>query len=468
MNIKSLLQPLKNDRLLLIKDDEGQAFGVCLTKKTIQKLASPPNKGIEACILPSQLSITYSLLMPKLSSSDTLLAIRSYIEDQLGQEITEDTSIVFLDQRGREQGRTITAVLAQNKTVETWLETHIPLGETVRWYLPKVLCLQAFFEQYGPKKETFFAVDCQPSEVTLLYFQQGSLVASRTLIPQQEGEPSSLSQRIEASLLAWTDQPNTPLVLSGKRESIDLSSLSYPLYTPEETLLPFFDHATLVGAALLSAPSLGVLPPALASNEKRPYLSLWAPLLLLATLLSFSTSFFFIVQEKSKVCALQRYVEENLAFLSKQPWVMSLAKTLPNATQSYDHIEEALEQTKTELKKQALFPLKPALPKLSEVVYLINKQIASLGSSAGAFTIQKLSYTLVQYPTIDQPQKKYQLRIDLEFSVLDPQLARKWHELLLSPNDFIAPRTEVKWSSTGTSYKTSFFIYDTTHYSQVS
>lgn len=443
---------------------------ISLKDSTIQELSSD-EKNFDAGVYPNQYTITYALHVPKLSPHDTLLAIHSYIEDQLGEEISVDVSIVFLEQKNSMQTRTVTAVLIQNTHLEEWLSQQKASEISCQWYFPKSFCLQAFYEKFCPKDSQVFLVDYQHSEVSLLYFQNGSLQACRTIPTLSEEKNISLQQQITTSLLAWTEQENPLLIMTGGddlwRKQLQ-ETLPYQPFIPEENLRPFFQKASCVGASLLTQFSLfDSPPPAIASSKKHPYIASWKTPLLLAAIFSLLTCFFFIFQEKKQEKMLKNQVEKQLEILAQQPWISSLTKPISSIITSYDDTLEEIEKTKLELKKQALFPLKPVLPTFSEMIVWINEQIAKVCSSKDVLEIQKMTYTLVQYPTIDQVQKKYQLRMDIEFFSPDPQVARRLHELLLSTNDFISQKNEVKWNVSGTTYKASFFVLDKTHYSQV-
>ena len=60
--------------------------------------------------------------------------------------------------------------------------------------------------------------------------------------------------------------------------------------------------------------------------------------------------------------------------------------------------------------------------------------------------------------------KKYQVKVDLEFSTSSPRIAREFHDSLIAPNDLIDPKGEVKWSSNRGKYRTSFYLKDKTQY----
>ena len=470
MNIKHWLRSLEKHTHLSILDQKGVPLAISLQHATITELDKEQITSVDASVYPSKATITYALTIPKLSPKDTLLAIRNYIVEQLGEEITSDSTIVFLDQKQPSATRTVTAVLAQNKPLEEWLEKKQEKGHYSRWYFPKTLCLEVFYETYLPKDRPLFLVDQAEHELTLLYFQEGSLLASRTIPVSSEEETQTNLQQCMTTLRSWENEQKPLLVLTGGDEKwIQLASefFAYELFLPEERLQPFCQKASCVGAALLAQPSLQKVPPAVASSQKRPFLSSWKKTFLVAALLSLFASMFFVLREKQEERALKASVEEELRLVQKQPWTSSLSTTIPTVVEEYDLVLDDIEKVQASLKKQILFPVQPSLPSLATIISWLNDVISKVSSPRDTLEVQKLTYTLVQYPMIDQMQKRYQLRIDVEFFSPDPQVARHLHEQLLVPNDMILLKNEVKWTGSGTLYKATFFIQDKTRYSQV-
>lgn len=116
------------------------------------------------------------------------------------------------------------------------------------------------------------------------------------------------------------------------------------------------------------------------------------------------------------------------------------------------------------------FPLLPNIPRVSDVLVWISthpKLICkdnSVPLDCLPFTIDIFNYSLVKRPEINKKSEKYQVKIDLEFSTSSPRLAREFHDALITPNDFVDPKGEIKWTATKGKYRTSFYLKDKTTY----
>ena len=60
--------------------------------------------------------------------------------------------------------------------------------------------------------------------------------------------------------------------------------------------------------------------------------------------------------------------------------------------------------------------------------------------------------------------EKYQVKVDLEMVAPTPKMARELHTALITPNDFVDPKAEVKWAASRGKYQTSFYLKDKTAY----
>lgn len=114
------------------------------------------------------------------------------------------------------------------------------------------------------------------------------------------------------------------------------------------------------------------------------------------------------------------------------------------------------------------FPLLPNIPKVSDVlVWLSTHPLLVCKDNLNEcppFNIDLFNYTLVKRPEITKKNEKYQVKIDLEFSTSSPRLAREFHDALITPNDFVDPKGEIKWTATKGKYRTSFYLKDKTAY----
>ncbi len=142
-----------------------------------------------------------------------------------------------------------------------------------------------------------------------------------------------------------------------------------------------------------------------------------------------------------------------LALLSQE----AIAKRL-------DYLEQQLKVVPTS------YPLLPNIPVVSDVLTWLSThpnvaiQDAETKQMTSLLQLENFSYTLVKRPEITKKQEKYQVKVELEFSSLTPKLAREFHDALISPNAFVDPKTEVKWSTNRGLYRASFFLKDKTSY----
>lgn len=117
------------------------------------------------------------------------------------------------------------------------------------------------------------------------------------------------------------------------------------------------------------------------------------------------------------------------------------------------------------------FPLWPHIPKVSDVLAWLSthptltcKEDQQDQGGCPSFSIDTFHYAVVKRPELNKKNEKYQVKIDLEFTTSSPRLAREFHDALITPNDFVDPKGEIKWSATKGKYITSFFLKDKTIY----
>ena len=91
-----------------------------------------------------------------------------------------------------------------------------------------------------------------------------------------------------------------------------------------------------------------------------------------------------------------------------------------------------------------------------------------MNTEEGSLKIDSFSYQMVKRPDITKKGEKYQVKIDLEITAPSAKMAREFHTALNSPNNFVDPKSEVKWSNTRGKYQASFFLKDKTSYPKVS
>ena len=139
----------------------------------------------------------------------------------------------------------------------------------------------------------------------------------------------------------------------------------------------------------------------------------------------------------------------------------------PALATTYD-LGEKLQTIRNELQKPGdELPLYPNIPRVADVLaFLCSHPKVLLDQNDPAKTIQleSFTYTLVKRPEKGRLKEHYQVRIDLEFTAPNSTTAREFHEALISPNQIIDSKEEVKWSMQKGHFKTSFFLQDKTQY----
>lgn len=115
------------------------------------------------------------------------------------------------------------------------------------------------------------------------------------------------------------------------------------------------------------------------------------------------------------------------------------------------------------------FPLFANIPRVTDILAWLSQHPAVVsidenGNPQTKLQIENFNYTMLKRPQQGKKQEKYQVKIELEFTSPTPKWAREFHDALITPNDWIDPKGEVKWNSNRGKYKTSFFLKDKTVY----
>lgn len=153
-------------------------------------------------------------------------------------------------------------------------------------------------------------------------------------------------------------------------------------------------------------------------------------------------------------------------YLAKKGEVIDQVPPVKDLT--LEEIDARLSALQKEIQSQPdLFPLMPNVPLVSDTLAWLSNHPQMQGEE-GAIKIENFSYQMVKRPDMTKKGEKYQVKVDLEITAPTPKMAREFHNALISPNDFIDPKGEVKWSSSRGKYQTSFFLKDKTVYLPVS
>lgn len=158
------------------------------------------------------------------------------------------------------------------------------------------------------------------------------------------------------------------------------------------------------------------------------------------------------------------------AYLKKSPEDASLNADVKQL--SMNDLSSRLDYLEKEVQTApALFPLFPNVPRVSDLLAWLsshpNVVLNKNGKSEGLLQIESLSYTLVKRPEMNKKTERYQVKVELELIANSPKEAREFHDALISPNDMVDPKAEVKWNATKGRYRTSFFLKDRTLYPQI-
>lgn len=168
------------------------------------------------------------------------------------------------------------------------------------------------------------------------------------------------------------------------------------------------------------------------------------------------------------------YSQFETTYLTKHPAEKIDGEIIPIESMS----REALQNRLNFLQKDLLatpdsFPLFPNIPRVSDLLAWLNNHATVMEKNSDGLIqprifLENLNYTLVKRPMQGKKGDKYQVKVEMEFSSPTPKWAREFHDALITPNDWIDSKNEVKWSSNRGKYKTSFFLKDKTSYPSAS
>lgn len=138
---------------------------------------------------------------------------------------------------------------------------------------------------------------------------------------------------------------------------------------------------------------------------------------------------------------------------------------------SEEDLLQRLEFLEREIKAAPdMIALLPNVPRVSDVLAWLTTHpaISSIdektGQKVALAQIDNFSYSMVSRPEEKKKGNRYQVKIELEFTSPTPMMARELHDALIAPNDFVDPKSDVKWSTNRGKYKTSFYLKDKTIY----
>lgn len=169
---------------------------------------------------------------------------------------------------------------------------------------------------------------------------------------------------------------------------------------------------------------------------------------------------------KENYARLLRVVEKPYSsfeteYLDKNPQMASLPlikmtpKELMSRVNSIHHMI---------LKMPNTFQLLPDVPRVSDVLgWLATHPLVADGENQKPLlNIKNFQYVMVKRPDGKKKNEKYRVKVEIEFTSDVPKLAREFHDALIAPNVIVDPKGEVKWTSSGDRYRTSFYLRNRT------
>lgn len=103
------------------------------------------------------------------------------------------------------------------------------------------------------------------------------------------------------------------------------------------------------------------------------------------------------------------------------------------------------------------FPFYPKIPPVKEI-------LSWLSENSDDLLVQRVSYTMVERPTLSQPNRSYVVKITLDLRANDPTAAKRFHDTLKGEKSLINQSMEIEWQKRRDSYRTSFYLADRTSY----
>lgn len=435
--------------------------------------------------------------------------IESAVLDKWTTEVLEDqSSIAFL--------------AAKKEDVQTHLDRLEESGidpEAVSAYPVALTALAQFYTEKAPLK---LVIDIEKGQITCALIKQDKLIASHEItsgwqtlyqayIDVRESNPPSIedffSSGLDESPKEWIQEivwnvfalqketkSKEPLVLFITGEGANLPHLKEHIAEALETspaafnapcpLLEFNRFALPLGLALSGLPSfkekINFRQEEFAFKD--PWKRFKKSLLLiggLSCLLAFSiylfTQSYIHYREdhlRERFLTVLSIAQKPYAEFEKQYEQKTGVPADKEPLSIQDLDAEALTLRLDALERQIrtlpdTFPLFPNTPRVSDVLAWLASHPSFQcieNKECPQVTIENFSYAMVKRPEMNKKNEKYQVKIDLEFTTSSPTAAREFHDALITPNDFIDPKGEIKWNATKGKYKTSFFLKDKTFY----
>lgn len=444
-----------------------------------------PLKGRIAGLYDASKTLVRTLTLALTKKKDIDAAFAFELEPLLAYPIDQAVfDKIVINKASKET--TLSAIAAVKEEVVEALDAYQRQGIDPERLVPKVCALSHFCKLFFPRDEYQIVIDIADDETTCLLVHKAKPLIARSLqigaaiLPEsQELSQDALSnlhaylRELSRILLSFEHtgiSTNLPILFTG-RAACNPNHTALLASFLERTVLEEGEHgvsygenidwqkakeyASAIGAALsfdLAAESVNFrqenfCPVDFSKRYKPLLIGYFAAISVLAISCLFLGH---IILKDEKNSLIEKYSQ--LLVLQEKP--------LPDNIEEMgaQEINSALSGLDEELRKPTSdMALHPDVPRVSDLLTWLsqNKQQIQLES---------LTYVMVKRPEKEKPKERYQVRVDLEFSVPSATLAREFHDALLAPNAFVDPKFELKWSVQRGRYRASFFLKDRTQY----
>lgn len=377
---------------------------------------------------------------------------------------------------------------------------------------PKALALCHFAKYFLPKDDIHTLINIDEEETTCVSVQNGLPLFCRShpeglnklRLAEEETHLPELHQflreiaRILLSLQNGSDLQNGPLLFTGpvvdNPELVQLLTAFFNRQCVEELSIPSHIHlakpyswqnlchfATPIGAALSSQLLKKEMSSVNLRKEDLMFADKWRhwkkELVTYFSLMMVITGAIFAIGqmslEKGRIELVEKYAQL-LAEMETPSEIVEQEYTKAFNNEFFDivdlpssEIQDRLYFLENRLNHSSEeMALHPDVPRISDLLHWLAKHPKVVGDESGSLKLENIAYVMTKRPEKGKIRERYTVRIDLEFSSPNPTMAREFHDALLTPNAFIDPKNELKWSVQKGRYRITFFLKDKTQYPQ--
>jgi len=460
----------------------------------------PFSEGMVVSGIEGDHLLVRSLYLPLIKEKDIREALPFQVEPLLPYPIEEATFVhrtLETDHEG-----SLVSIFA---THESSMTAHLEKWSALKISPEKVSCvplaLCSFVQKYVSKDKTLLVFHIAASAITGVLIKNNHAWSSFSIASRLDAEEPSLQDwaaKISMIALSLTREVKEggieSFILTGNIDSLtgleQLIAENLNLSPMQAEAMPNFSSVELHRFAVPIGLALEALPaasqPVDFRKERFAYPNPWKhyvkPLSLYFLLVFLlTTSLYFLGQSylSYQTSLYQQSFIDLLAKMGKsyhkfdeayREKTRDLSESDPEKFLAYDEIADRLHFLKKEVQSiPESFPLFPNVPRVSDVLAWLSNHPAVLhtesdGTVTPRIKLESFSYSMVKRPMQGKKQDRYQVKIDLEISSSTPKWAREFHDALLAPNDWVDPKSEVKWNANRGKYRTTFFLKDKTTY----